>query len=238
MSILGGFAQGLGDGLVEMARNRREDFLRSQDNAREDSLRAEDDVRRAAGGGRGGGGGGGGRGGRTDENGDSFDSISRGMTGDITTWGREQGLDDPTINSFIVEVERIRGTQDVTENQAWQMVLNGANRASSMQESGGGLFGGPRVSEVVDGPFDGTFTYTAPVTPTVPGGGASLPGLGVGDPSTQTMTPPATPFSNPSGGITQRSEAEIENDPQPGDVLEGYRFKGGNPNDSANWELI
>lgn len=53
----------------------------------------------------------------------------------------------------------------------------------------------------------------------------------IGSPETgyQWVTPPAAPMPSaapPSGG------------PQPGAVISGYRFKGGNPNDRNSWEPV
>lgn len=57
-----------------------------------------------------------------------------------------------------------------------------------------------------------------------------------------------TPYLDPSyagkdksdaGGAVQRpSDATRDNTPQPGQVEDGFRFKGGNPSDPTNWEQV
>lgn len=48
--------------------------------------------------------------------------------------------------------------------------------------------------------------------------------------STQRVTPAAKPA--PEGGATQQGA------PKPGDVMQGYRFKGGDPSKKENWEKV
>jgi len=42
-------------------------------------------------------------------------------------------------------------------------------------------------------------------------------------------------LSNPSKKVPTSEKGKA---PKPGDVVDGYRFKGGNPNDQKNWEPV
>jgi hypothetical protein len=239
--ILGGLAAGLGDGLVELAKQRREDFLNAQ--KRQQDL--EDEDRRA---GRSRSGRTGGTGGRTGGD-DRFKPISRGLTGDIRQWGADNDLDEATIQRFITEVERVVGTEGMTENQAWNYVLTHAGRGDLEVRTPARMPWGEDTVETKpgEGPYDGTFNYpdsapaAAPRVPEGLGAGASpeaqtdVPGLGTPRQAAPQVTrpqidgPPAMPGAGRSGPPGA---------PPVGTIMDGYRFKGGDPADEKNWEPV
>lgn len=47
-----------------------------------------------------------------------------------------------------------------------------------------------------------------------------------------------TPAEGDSPAADPAAVAKAQRGPKPGDVIDGYRFKGGNPNDEANWEPV
>jgi hypothetical protein len=231
--MLAGLASGLGDGLQTLAEQRREDAQRLLEEQQEA-------ARRGSGGGSGGGG----------SSSSRPRSITRGMTGDIRSWAEGQRLDESVVSRFVTETERVLSENpDWTENMAWEHVVSHANIS--------GALGRP----------DGTFNYSGQPAQSEPSPAAGQPepqdqppgrlerlgqflGRGLsadawsgapsdGSPQASSAAPagfgaalgeaPASP--NVSGVSAQRP-------PQPGDIIEGYRFMGGDPGDQNNWQRV
>ena len=92
----------------------------------------------------------------------------------------------------------------------------------------------PHLMQLLPPEFDtSTFPTPAPTQPppTTPG-----PGSGTPPPTTSgggTTVPPAQ--AQPTG---PRPGGQRQKPPKAGDVVNGWRFKGGDPNDKANWEKV
>lgn len=210
--LLAGLASGLGDGLQTLAENRRQEALRL--------LEEQQSSGRSSGGSR-----------STRPR-----AITRGMTGDIRGWAENEGLDENVTSAFITETERVLSENpDWTENRAWEYVRSNAGRGEreviTQQRRLLGLI--PEETEMRPGNYDGTFNYPgqAPAAAAPSQGGAA----------------PQVPSTAPAGFGAALGEAPAgasvagvssQQAPQPGDIIEGYRFLGGDPADQNNWQRV
>jgi hypothetical protein len=235
--MLAGLASGLGDGLQTLAEQRREEAQRLLEEQQEA-------ARRGSGGGSGGGG----------SRSSRPRAVTAGMRGVIRSWAEGERVDDESVVSrFVTETERVLSENpDWSENRAWEHVVSHANIS--------GALGRP------DGTFNYSGQSDEPAqSGSSPGGGQPEPqdqppgrlerlgqflGRGLsadawsgtpsdGSPQASSAAPagfgaalgdaPASP--NVSGVSAQRP-------PQPGDIIEGYRFMGGDPGDQNNWQRV
>lgn len=246
--VLGAALAGFGESLVRFDEAKKEAALEKLQNDRAlENYRAKKEIdeefsirkggRKVSGGGR--------RGSRkgSGPSNTKRKSLTRGMVGDIQSYAEEQGWDEKTTLDYILETERLKGA-GLTENEAWNGALrHGVTGSEEVEVEGsfinrisGGLIGRDPTSGTVDTGPTGEFQYPE-------GHAGYIPSSAPQGFDAVTQPSPAPAASGPQAMSTGPAMAAPETPatsggPAIGAVVNGYRFKGGNPNDQAAWESV